>query len=249
MSYKDEYANWAHSYDKFGSITDINEQERAFLGRIFDKYKVKIALDCACGTGPHLYLLAKLGVKVYGSDYSEAMLKVANENLSQAGITVLTKQADFRYLEDVWNEKFDAVLCMTQAIAHLHTREDLLTAFKSMRQRLNNGGILIMTQGTTDLTLQDKFRFDLAVNNNDFTRVFVRDIREGFQTVNILDIYHSNKANKLETNSIHLKIILDDEYRTLLTEAGFSKVDIYGGFDMSPYDKEKSWKLIVVAEK
>jgi len=43
--------------------------------------------------------------------------------------------------------------------------------------------------------------------------------------------------------------MLDDEYKYLLTRAGFSKVNIYGGYDMSSYDKEKSWKLIVVAEK
>ncbi|MGI6084316.1 MAG: class I SAM-dependent methyltransferase [Acetivibrionales bacterium] len=248
MIYKDEYANWAQSYDKFGEITDINDNEKAFFSRVLEKYKVKNALDCACGTGPHLYLLSQLGVKVFGSDYSEAMLKVANENLSKVGIEVITRKADFRYLENVWNEKFDAVLCMTQSIAHLHSQEDLVTAFKSMRMRLNNGGILIMSQGTTHLTLQERFRFDLVVNNKDFSRVFVRDISDGFQTVNILDIYHGDNESKMEINRVHIKIILDDEYRKLLQDAGFSNVNIYGGYDMCPYDKENSWKLIVVAE-
>ncbi|NLB81499.1 MAG: class I SAM-dependent methyltransferase [Clostridiaceae bacterium] len=230
-------------------MTDISEKEEAFLVSVFTEYKVKNALDCACGTGPHLYLLSKLGVRVCGSDYSDAMLKACEENLSQEGIDVITKQADFRYLEEVWVEKFDAVLCMTQSIAHLHTHEDLVTAFKSMRERLNDGGILIITQGTTHFTLQDRFRFDLVVNNQDFSRVFSRDIGEGFQTINILDIYHSDKVSKMETNSVHIKIILDDEYKSLLTEAGFSQINIYGGYDMSPYDKESSWKLIVVAER
>lgn len=249
MSYQDEYADWAQSYDKFGAITDINEKEKAFLSSIFDRYKVKSVLDCACGTGPHLYLLSKLGIRVCGSDFSAAMLKTCRENLSKIGIEVIIKQADFRYLEDVWIEKFDALLCMTQSIAHLHTREDLITAFKSMHDRLNRTGILIMTQGTTHFTLQDKFRFDLVVNNKDFTRVFVRDIQDRFQTVNILDIYHCDKENKMESSSVHIRIILDDEYRSLLSDAGFSNVEIYGGFDLSPYDKETSWKLIVVAEK
>jgi len=118
-----------------------------------------------------------------------------------------------------------------------------------MRMWLNDGGILIMSQGTTHLTLQDKFRFDLVVNNKEFTRIFVRDINDGFQTINIIDIYHSDNESRMETNSVHIKIILDDEYKSLLYDAGFSKVNIYGGFDMCPYDKENSWKLIVVAEK
>jgi glycine/sarcosine N-methyltransferase len=249
VDYKDEYSNWAHKYDKFGAITDIDEKEKNFLRRIFDKYNIRRVLDCACGTGPHLYLLSKLGIDVYGSDYSRAMLKVCSENLLKEGIEVKTKYADFRFLEDTWNEKFDAILCMTQSIAHLHTHDDLSTALKSMYDRLNDGGILIMTQGTTHLTLQDKFRFDLVVNTKDFSRVFVRDISNGFQTVNILDIYHSDKENRIEEHSVHIKIILDDEYRLLLSKAGFSRVDIYGGYDMCAYDKERSWKLIVVAEK
>jgi len=137
---------------------------------------------------------------------------------------------------------------MTQSIAHLHTQDDLLIAFRSMRERLNDGGILIMTQSTTHLTLQDRFRFDLVLNNKDFSRIFVRDINNGFQTVNILDVYHSDTESRMETYSVHIKIILDDEYRFLLSEAGFSKVNIYGGYGMCPYDKENSWKLIVVAE-
>lgn len=249
MDLKDEYAQWAPDYDKFGSMTDIYESEKIFLKRIFYKYKVKSALDCACGTGPHLILLAKRGIKVCGSDYSEAMLKVCNDNLSKSGIKVMLKKADFRYLEAVWSEKFDAVLCMRQSIAHLHSPEDLITAFKSMLNRLNDRGILIMTQGTTHLTLQNRYRFELVVNNRNFSRVLVRDIENGFETLNYIDVYHSHKRDQMITYSVHLKTILDDEYRQLLSGAGFTKVHIYGGFDMAPYNNEKSWRLIVVAEK
>ncbi|MEN6326073.1 MAG: class I SAM-dependent methyltransferase [Syntrophomonas sp.] len=249
MDLKDEYAEWAQSYDKFGSITSIYENEKIFIKRILGKYNVKSALDCACGTGPHLYLLSKLGIKVYGSDYSEAMLNVCKKNLSKSGVIVIIKRADFKYLENVWSEKFDAVLCMGQSIAHLHTQEDLITAFKSMRSRLNDKGILIMTQGTTHMTLQERYRFELVANNKEFSRIFVRDIDNGYQTYNYLDVYHSDRQDEMITYSVHLKIILDDEYRLLLSDAGFSKVCIFGGFDMVPYNKETSWRLIVVAEK
>lgn len=249
MDLKDEYAEWAQSYGKFGVMTDIYESEKIFLKRIFAKYKIKSALDCACGTGPHLHLLSKLGIEVYGSDYSEAMLNVCKQNLSRGETKIIIKKADFRYLETVWSQRFDAVLCMRQSIAHLSTREDLVTAFRSMRNRLNDKGILIMTQGTTHITLQDRFRFELVINNRNFTRILVRDIENGFQTLTYLDVYHSNKQEEMISYSLHLKIILDDEYRLLLSDAGFSKVHIYGGFDMAPYNKEKSWRLIVAAER
>lgn len=249
MYLPDEYAKWAGSYDKYRGLTNIYASEETFLKKILHQYRVKTALDCACGTGPHLILLARMGLNVRGSDYSEAMLAVCQRNLARKGLKVTVKRADYRYLETAWGRTFDAVLCMNQSIAHMHTREDLLAAFNSIRSRLNDKGILVMTQGTTHLTLQDKYRFDLIVNTNIFSRVFVRDVEDGFQTFHYLDIHHSNRRDEMETHSVRLKIILDDEYRQLLNQAGFNKVHIYGGFDMAPYDREKSRRLIVIAQK
>jgi glycine/sarcosine N-methyltransferase len=74
MIYKDEYTDWAEDYDKFGEITNINLREQEFLNKTFKLNNVKTVLDCACGTGTHLYMLSKLGYTVHGSDYSSAML-------------------------------------------------------------------------------------------------------------------------------------------------------------------------------
>ncbi len=249
MDLPDEYAQWAESYDKYGALTNILASEQDFLKKVVYKYRIQTVLDCACGTGPHLIFLARMGLNVRGSDYSEAMLTICHRNLARKGLKVTTKAADYRYLEKAWGRKFDAILCMNQSIAHMLTREDLLTAFNSIRGRLNDKGILVMTQGTTHLTLQDKYRFDLIVNHNNFSRVFVRDVEDGMQIFHYLDIYHSSRRDEMETHSVRLKIILDDEYRSLLSQAGFSRVHLYGGLDMAPYDREKSRRLIVVAEK
>lgn len=249
MKMRDEYADWAVSYGKAGALTTIYPTEKAFLRKVFDKYRVQSVLDCACGTGPHLRLLAQMEVDVYGSDYSEPMLKAGRGQLAGSIIKAVTRQADYRCLEQAWSRHFDAILCMNQSIAHMHTREDLLTAFRSMHDRLQDHGILIMTSGTTHLTLKEGRRFDLVANDRDFTRVFVRDREDGFQIYHYLDIYHSARRDELVTHSVRLRIILDDEYREFLAQAGFRRVFIYGGFDMAPYDRKQSRRLIVVAEK
>ena len=52
----------------------------------------------------------------------------------------------------------------------------------------------------------------------------------------------------MESNQYDIvyKIILDEEYRSLLTNAGFNQIQIYGDYDRSPYD-QKSKRLVVVA--
>ena len=174
------------------------------------------------------------------------MLKVASKNLERHGIQIPLSRCDFRELQEAFTEKFDAVVCLTTALPHLHTDEDLLTALISMKDRLNKNGLLILTQGTTHFTLTLP-SIEVVVNRDNFSRIFVKEHDDQFQTIHVIDLYHSQ--NRLENNQYDIvyRIILDDEYRGLLTKAGFNNINIYGDYDRSPYDKE-SKRLIVVAQ-
>lgn len=60
-------------------------------------------------------------------------------------------------------------------------------------------------------------------------------------------MYHSTERMENNQYDIVYKIILDEDYRRLLTEAGFENIEIYGDYDKNAYDKE-SKRLIVVAQ-
>lgn len=62
-----------------------------------------------------------------------------------------------------------------------------------------------------------------------------------------MDLFHS--ARRLERNQydIVLRILLDEDYKKLLSQAGFTNIRIYGDYDMNDYN-ENSWRLIVIAE-
>lgn len=244
---KDMYEKFAYDYDEFGDIENYLGSEKTFFEKIFSENNVQRVLDCACGTGQHLYMLSEMGLQVYGSDYSKSMLEVASGNLEKHGVQVPLRQCDFKYLEEEFQERFDAIVCLTTALPHLHTDEDLLTALVSMKNRLEPNGLLILTQGTTHYTLSLP-SIEVVVNREDFSRVFVKEHDDQLQTIHILDIYHSKDRFEDNQYEIVYKIILDDDYRRLLTEAGFGNIRIYGDYDRNPYDK-KSKRLIVVAQK
>ena len=88
-------------------------------------------------------MLAQSGYNVWGSDYSKSMLEVANKNLQKRNYNIPLRQCDFRYLERAFEEEFDAIVCLTNSLPHLHTDEDLLTAIRSMKNRLNKNGLLV----------------------------------------------------------------------------------------------------------
>jgi len=243
---KDLYERFAFYYDEFGAIEDYLGNERAFFESLLKMHNVKTVLDCACGTGQHLYMLSEIGLDVSGSDYSESMIEVASENMKKHGKSIPLNQCDFRFLEQKYTETFDAVVCLTNALPHLYTDEDLITALTSMRNRLNENGILVLTQGTTHFTLSLP-PIEVIVNREDFSRIFVKEQDGEFQTIRILDLYHS--PNRLESNQYDIvyRIILDDDYRRLFSAAGFCDIQIYGDYDMSNYSEE-SGRLIVVAK-
>ena len=244
---KDIYEKFAHDYDEFGSIDEYLGEEKSFFENLFKKHGVKTVLDCACGTGQHLLMLSELRLSVSGSDYSESMLEVAKANLEMHEKTVPLYQCDFRYLEQKLTETYDAIVCLTTALPHLHTDIDLITALKSMRNRLNDNGLLVLTQGTTHLTLSYP-AIEVVANRPDFSRVFVKEQDEAFLTIHVLDLFHSVIRTESNQYDIVYRIILDDEYRRLLTEAGFEDIRIYGDYDMCDYT-EKSRRLIVVARR
>lgn len=244
---KDLYKKFAYDYDEFGPIDEYLGDEKTFLNKIFSEHGVKTVLDCACGTGQHLYMLSQLGYDVWGSDYSKSMLDVANKNLHERNYDISLRQCDFRFLEQKFDISFDAIVCLTTALPHLHSDEDLLLALRSMKNRLNEDGLLVLTQGTTHLTLSLP-SIEVVVNRPDFSRIFVKEHNNQFQTIHVLDLFHS--SHRLESNQYDIvyRILLDEDYKRLLSQAGFTNIQIYGQYDMSEYSKN-SWRLIVVAEK
>ncbi len=243
----DIYKKFAFDYDEFGPIDEYLGDEKTFLETVFSRHGVKTVLDCACGTGQHLYMMSQLGFQVWGSDYSASMLKVAKSNLTQKGISVPLCQCDFRYLEQQFDNKFDAVVCLTTSLPHLHADEDLLLALRSMKNRLNKGGLLILTQGTTHYTLTLP-PIEVVINRGDFSRVFVKEHDSRFQTIHVLDLYHSPQRMEQNQYDIVYRILLDDDYRQLLSQAGFGNIQIYADYHFGEYNKN-SRRLIVVAQK
>jgi SAM-dependent methyltransferase len=247
----DKYEDFAERYGLFFDNFDKHDPVlEEFFSKLFTENEVNTVLDCACGTGRDLYLFHSLGCEVSGCDISEAMLGQAQENLSKNGLDIPVQRADFRELPKHYFTKFDAVTCLSSSIMEMPNEVEVLEAFRSMRKILNTGGILVLTQGTTDKQWEEKPRFIPAVNTRDFSRVFVIDYNKKGAKYNILDIFHDDETLDFEVWSIdYPRIFLKDDMDRMLKAAGFRSIDYYGTYEFDPYDKEESDVLIVIATK
>ncbi len=246
----DPYQDFADRYDLFYEAFDRPDPRVVnFFRELFEQEGVRRVLDCACGTGRDLYLFHTLGCEVIGSDISAAMLQQARKNLVAHDLSVSLHQVDYRQLPGHFDQRFDAVVCLSSSILHMPDDAEVLSALRSMGAVLRQGGILVLTQGTSDRQWRDKPRFILAVNQPDFSRLFVIDYLEQGARYHILDILHSETAQDFKVWSVvYPHMLLRDDYERLLREAGFSRVDCYGSYAFDPYDVETSDRLIVVAQ-
>jgi len=176
------------------------------------------------------------------------MLARARKNLAAYDLKVPLRQADYRELPRHFEQPVDAVVCLSSSILHMPDDEQALRAFRSMQAVLRPGGILVLTQGTTDRQWQEKPRFILAVNTSDFSRLFAIDYLGQGARYNILDVFHSVGRNELNVWSIEYpRMLLRDDQERLLRAAGFRGVEFYGSYQFALYDKEESRQLIAVA--
>lgn len=246
MDTDDPYKDLAERYDWMKLSNPARDE---FFRKLFADHNVTTVLDCACGTGRDIILFDSFGCDVHGSDLSESMLAQARKNLSESNLDIPIKKADFRYLTEQFNSHFDAVVCLSNAINEPIEDTETLKAVRSMKAILRDGGILVFDQAQTDATMKKPRRFDPIVSERDYSRLFVIDYFENKMEVHMFDFIHTESETDFRHNSFHIRIRLKNSWDSVLREAEFTKIEYFGDWLLSPYDKEHSGRLIAVAYK
>jgi SAM-dependent methyltransferase len=138
QAYADHY-DLLYKEKDYESECDLIEQ--AFLR--YSKEPVKTILDMGCGTGNHLFPLAKRGYQLHGVDLSEHMLanaikKSQSETFNHSPVF---SHGDMRKVE--LGEKFDAILMMFAVLGYQLTNQDVLSTLDTVRKHLKPGGLFI----------------------------------------------------------------------------------------------------------
>lgn len=154
------YNKLATSYDKlfFDWQATVGEQAQLLDG-IFaaEGFGRKASvLDCACGIGTQAIGLALLGYKVTGSDISVEELAEAEKRAAESGTKLSLKSADFRALSESFQEQFDIIIAMDNALPHMLSAAELEKAVGSIIGQLKPNGIFVASIRDYDSLLEEK---------------------------------------------------------------------------------------------
>ena len=154
------YDNLASQYDKlFLDWKTATQEQAAILERIFASNgfdKSAQILDCACGIGTQAIGLAAAGYRVTASDISAGEIAEAKKRAAQHKVKISFEYADFRALSQTFNQKFDIIIAMDNALPHMLTPTDLAAAVQSIVNQLADGGMFVASIRDYDALLRDK---------------------------------------------------------------------------------------------
>jgi SAM-dependent methyltransferase len=96
-------------------------------------------LELGCGTGQLTVPIASAGVPIVGLDLSPQMLNAARERAAAAKAPVEHLLGDMRNFD--LGRQFALIFVARNSLLHLHSTEDILAAFTTIRRHLTPGGV------------------------------------------------------------------------------------------------------------
>jgi 2-polyprenyl-3-methyl-5-hydroxy-6-metoxy-1,4-benzoquinol methylase len=204
-------------------------------------------LDIACGTGGYTLALAKSGHDITAIDLDEKMIEGLNGKLKSQDLNVKALQMNMMDIDKL-GLKFDMAYCIGNSLVHLESIDHTAGFLKKAKSILKGNGRLILQIINYDRILKFGISSLPAIINEEagiaFERLYKYDKVQNkifFKTIlkTDKDVYE---------NEIPLLPITSEELAASLSAAGFLDISMYGDFKKSPYDKDGSYALVVVAK-
>jgi glycine/sarcosine N-methyltransferase len=243
------YDALAPDYDTMTGFEKRFVQEKPFFRLLLERYGIHTALDAGSGTGFHSLLLAQQGVEVTAVDVSGDMLQGVMSHAQQMNLNIATVRSNFQDLDKVLRQKFDAVFCMGNSLAHLLTEEQLRMTLHNFSSLTKPNGILFIQILNYDRILAQRERIQSVKVAGGKTFVRFYDYGENQLSFNILTIERGKEEVRQSLRSVQLRPLRSDDLVRLLMEFGFSGIAQYGGISMDPFNAAISKDLVILAKK
>ena len=182
-----------------------------------------IAVDLGAGCGFQSIPLAKAGYAVTAIDLDDSLLKELNNN--QQNLKITTIQGDLIDFDRNIKSDVELIVCMTDTIAHLETKDKVTSLFSKVFVALAPEGKFILTFRDLTHELSELERF-IPVKSDD-NIIFTCFLEYEPEAVKVHDIVYKKTGGKWHLfKSFYRKLRLSEEWVTgKLSQCGFKKID------------------------
>jgi len=214
-------------------------------------------LELACGSGRLLVPLARAGYELTGVDSSASMLKLAQAALEQAGVAARCTLVQEHMSKLRLGQKFRLAFIALGSFGHVCTRQEQRQTLVAVRDHLITGGRFILDISNADVRYMEHLSGQMLHQgtwqreDGSLLSHFVSPASS--LTKHLLELTHfyeehrQGEAVQRTVTSTHLYLFERNEVELLLEEAGFEITDVYGDYELSPFEHD-SPRMIFIAE-
>lgn len=201
-------------------------------------------LDVCCGPGRISVELASLGMDVTGVDITVPFLDAARESACAEGVRLNLVKCDMRSFTT--DRKFDSAINVYNSFGYCDSVEDDFKILRAVHGALKDGGTFILECISRETAVRwftegEWFERDGMTVLTEFK---VHGAWEGLLSRWIL----IGRDGKRMEHQFVQRLYSAPELRSGILRLGFKTAEIYGGFDLSPYDYNAR-TMVLVARK
>lgn len=225
-------------FDRYAEYYDLIYKEKNYkievdyIDQLIKKYagNAKSILDLGCGTGRYDFLLAETGYDITGVDFSEKMREIANRQSETYNGKAKSKinflAGDIRNLR--LNLKFDVVAAFFHVISYQTSNSDIMSAFKTALEHINDEGIFIFDCWYGPAVLNEKPENRVKRIENEKNSVIRIAEPELLPNENVVNVNYTVNAKNKQTGAVEeikethrMRYFFKPEIEYMLGHAGF----------------------------
>jgi SAM-dependent methyltransferase len=246
-----DYAPFAALYDLFyADFDDDIEMYRGFADRTGGAI-----LEIGSGTDRVSIALAGEEHHVTGVELSDEMISLAQKKIEASG---LSKQVDLIQAEMrrfTLDDHFGLAIVPLNTFLHNLTLDDQLSTLNSIKKHLTPNGLLVLDCFLPDPTNADDHRLILQRSVIDratgtAAQLFLSRTTDWANQQQDITYFidRSDRSGQVQRNVFNtsFRFIYRNEMQLLLKQGGFDLKEVYGSYELDPFDAASD-KMIVVA--
>jgi SAM-dependent methyltransferase len=207
------------------------------LVSFLDLEKGSAILDLACGKGRHSIYLNKLGYNVTGADLSINSIKHAYKSKNESLNFIVQ---DMRLPFPI---KVDAVFNLFTSFGYFANDNEDIRVIENIKEALHKNGVAIIDYLNVDKTIAHIVADETIVLNEIEFHV-TREVKNDFIIKKIEFTVDEKYHNYYE----RVKCLDLERFEKIIKNAGLQIKNTFGDYNLQPFDKEKSSRLILLIE-
>lgn len=196
-------------------------------------------LDLACGTGRHARYLHSLGAEVTGLDLSTYSIEIASK-FQASGLSFHVQ--DMR--EPFGQECYDFVLNLFTSFGYFELDNDNAKVIGNMAQSLKMGGKVIIDYLNPYYMLTHLEPFEFKGRDG-----ITFDIKKEINRGHIIKTIAVNDKGSQHRYQEKVRLLFPEDFEAYFQENDLKVVQVFGGYDLKPFEKFSSQRMIFVGDK